>query len=1517
MRFFKTVGLAAFALLLTTNAILAQISEGGTPYSFSNTMRTSRVNLSTSVMETVDIAAFLAEDSADMGKDIPSRFGAPFDVDYTLQNSGTWEDLPDGSGLWRLKISSSGAYSINLLFDEFYLPEGARLYVYNEDGSHVIGAFTWRNNKENGSFATAPIKGDVTILEYYEPAEVRNLGDITVSRVIHAYRNLFDFDVAKDIMEYGESGACNNNVNCPEGEPWQDQKRSAAMIITSAGSRICTGALVNNARQDQTPLLLTANHCLGGEENWIFMFNYESPTCDNADGPTYYTVQGSDLRATYYNSDFALLELEEQPPDSYQVYFSGWSAEDIAPQSSVCIHHPSGDIKKISFDYDSATATNYLGTSAGTSHWRIDAWDDGTTEPGSSGSPLFDQNQRIIGQLHGGYASCTNPTASDWYGRVAMSWEGGGSSDSRLKDWLDPDNTGILMLDGYDPYAGTNITHTPLENTSDTLNDYEVSCTITTNETLIADSLLLYWRTAGDWSIETLVSTGTQDEYHAFIPAQPAGTEIDYYLYALDDAGVADTTDVYSFMVLDYGVDITPETQSASAAVDDTIWYDLIAHNIGIFDDTYSLMVSGHNWPTAIWDASRTYEITTSGVVSQGESFSFAVRVNIPASVFGDLDTARVIASSQTDPSLVDTAMLISVSEGEPLAVPITEPFADEELNGGFWVYNADATVTGEAYADLSAPYSLNLDGDPVGADTIVTQAIDLEEETNIIITYQYNQGVAGEAPDDGDDLYIEYYNNAGNWVVLKQHAGSGATMPGFEMVRLSLPVDAYHSTFRLRLHNLATVGDYDDWYIDDIYIGPPPAYDVAMSPSIQTNYGSSGDTVSFLLTVHNQGLYDDSYALIDSGSTWDAGFYSADGLTSISATGLIPAVDSETVMIKVHIPETAIMNEGDTSVVKAVSQSDSEVFTIATIVPISAGSAGGFPWYEPFPDDTLSTIRWVSNIGATVSSDGLNPPTTPYSLNLDGGNDTVITQLIDLSEYSGAILAYYVQSGGGGETPDAGDYLRVDYRNAYGEWLTLNNHPGTGITQSAFTNVVLALPADAMHGNFQLRFRSFGSCVDCDDWFIDDIRVDFAPEISVDPNQFAFVMTKGDSTSEQFTIANDGPGGLIYSITALPQHSKTLELDGMEPARRTYPDGFDDYDDLKGLDDPRVGISVNKDAGGPDGTGYYWVDSDQSGGPEFAWFDISTIGAEVGGLDDDNYVGPFDLQFGFPFYDSTYTSLFIGSNGIIGFTAIDMDSRFKTSIPSTSTPNAVLAWLWDDLDFTNGNNPDAAVYILSEASQCIIQFSDYPEYGASAGDVVTAQVIISEDGSILYQYLSVDPEFDASSCAIGIENPAGTDGLEVAYLTPYLKDSLAVEFYRPYRWLELDRLSGSLGSGESELINLKITTTQLDSGTYEADIIISSNDPNPAGNPLIVPVSLNVSSTASYVFGDANGDGDVNLLDILLLISFIYNTPPGPAPNPMESGDANADGDVNLLDILLLISHIYGDPPGPPPLCP
>jgi len=88
-------------------------------------------------------------------------------------------------------------------------------------------------------------------------------------------------------------------------------------------------------------------------------------------------------------------------------------------------------------------------------HWRITSWSDGTTtEGGSSGSPIFDPTGHIVGQLHGGYAACGN-TSSDWYGKLGVSWNGGGSSSNRLKDWLDPSNSGVTVLEGYDPNMPT------------------------------------------------------------------------------------------------------------------------------------------------------------------------------------------------------------------------------------------------------------------------------------------------------------------------------------------------------------------------------------------------------------------------------------------------------------------------------------------------------------------------------------------------------------------------------------------------------------------------------------------------------------------------------------------------------------------------------------------------------------------------------------------------------------------------------------------------------------------------------------------------------------------------------------------------------------------------------------------------------------------------------------------------------------------------------------------------------
>ncbi len=422
---FKIISLILFVL----NFAISQVSVNSVPRS---TNMDLDINIPNITLPEFDHDALLLEDIEEIDKNVPYRFGSPLDVNLNLNNSGLWENV-EGGKLWRLSITSKNAYSINLLYDKFILPKGAELHVYDKNNSTVLGAFTYLNNKSYETFSTAPTKGDVTILEYFEPNDVEFNGIIQIGRVVHAYKDVFYPDESRD---YGDSGSCNNNVNCPEFIDWEAEIRSVAMILSGGGFRLCTGSLVNNVRQDLTPYFLTANHCLGGESNWIFMFNYESPACNNQNGPTYMTVQGSTLLNNSASSDYAILRLEEEIPDTYEVHYAGWDASGNTPSTPVGIHHPSGDIKKISFDYNNASnAGNY---------WDVNNWEDGTTEPGSSGSPLFDGNtHRIVGQLYGGTASCTSITY-DTYGKVSSSWNLG------LRNFLDPDNTGTTVLDGMD-----------------------------------------------------------------------------------------------------------------------------------------------------------------------------------------------------------------------------------------------------------------------------------------------------------------------------------------------------------------------------------------------------------------------------------------------------------------------------------------------------------------------------------------------------------------------------------------------------------------------------------------------------------------------------------------------------------------------------------------------------------------------------------------------------------------------------------------------------------------------------------------------------------------------------------------------------------------------------------------------------------------------------------------------------------------------------------------------------------
>jgi hypothetical protein len=399
-----------------------------------------------------NIAALQAEDALIDDQGIaPWRFGFNNYTNLNTTNAGSWFDLPNGGRLWILQVKCEQALTVNLTFENTNIPTGNQLFVYNPTKDFILGAFT-QEHIYDGQLGTELIPGEEAIIEYYV-APKNNYGHVQLATVTHGYRT------ANEFMEkaFGSSGSCNMNVNCPDGLLWTPQRNSAVMLV-SGSSGFCSGALINNTQNDGKPYVLTANHCYSNPANWIFRFNWQSTTCSNpGTSPTFQSLSGAVLRSRRTPSDFCLVEItgglvNGTVPLDYNPYFSGWDKSGTIPTSTVSIHHPSGDIKKISFDDNPATISQAMGSTEANSTWTVQ-WDrNTTTEGGSSGSPLFDQSRRIIGQLWGGGASCQNLTAPDYYGRVSSSWEPAGSnSTNQLKHWLDPLNSGAAFIDGFDP----------------------------------------------------------------------------------------------------------------------------------------------------------------------------------------------------------------------------------------------------------------------------------------------------------------------------------------------------------------------------------------------------------------------------------------------------------------------------------------------------------------------------------------------------------------------------------------------------------------------------------------------------------------------------------------------------------------------------------------------------------------------------------------------------------------------------------------------------------------------------------------------------------------------------------------------------------------------------------------------------------------------------------------------------------------------------------------------------------
>lgn len=428
-----------------------QISKGGTPLSIDGKISTP---IPVQDIPQPDWAKIREEDKGIFAN---FRFAVPIDVDLDKEKNGVWTELPNGGRLWQLKIHSKDALGLALSFEDFELPEGCQLFVYSPDYQQVRGAYDASNSTTSHLFLTPFIKGQEVVIEYFEPKNSRKTKSFKIKKIYHAYPT-----GKLGTNNFNESFPCEININCPQGAAVQTEKRGVVRIlmVVQGGMGWCTGSMINNTKIDGTPYVLSAFHCDDGytpiHELWTFYFNYESPDCNNlATEPNVPSIQGCTVRAARSASDFQLLELSQRVPTNYNAYFNGWNRDSSnLTNKNTMIHHPQGDIKKVSVDNDAPTVSNVATTwDAATtvitpprSHIQS-IFDQGGMEPGSSGSPIFDANGRIIGQLHGGnYFECQVYFAlSGW---LAKSWDGDSTPQSRLKDWLDPINSSVLTLGG-------------------------------------------------------------------------------------------------------------------------------------------------------------------------------------------------------------------------------------------------------------------------------------------------------------------------------------------------------------------------------------------------------------------------------------------------------------------------------------------------------------------------------------------------------------------------------------------------------------------------------------------------------------------------------------------------------------------------------------------------------------------------------------------------------------------------------------------------------------------------------------------------------------------------------------------------------------------------------------------------------------------------------------------------------------------------------------------------------------
>ncbi|RMB60934.1 T9SS C-terminal target domain-containing protein [Dokdonia sinensis] len=439
----------AFALTaLFGLSSIAQVTNEGTPLSWEVATKSDAAPV---IMASFDLEALKAEDEInDLNKSKPYRFGNEFLTDFGIESAGNWTELENGDGVWKVNVRSEGAKTLNFVFDQYKLPEGATVYLYSDDREHLLGAYTSKMNQEEGVLGTWWVEGDNIWIEYHEPAAVRGQGLLNVGQVVHGYRSVTDSDLLNKGLN--DSGACNLDVDCSIGADFDPVKEllkhSVGLVIGGGG--LCTGTLLNNTALDETPYFLFANHCGFNAASSSFRFNWISPdpscaTTTNSTNGSFNSTSGATLLSTNGESDYRLFEITGGIGEDWEIEYSGWDVSDEEPDYTIGIHHPAGDIMKVCRNDE-----GLLKQDGGQKFWRImdtggeTGWEQGVTEGGSSGSALYNEDGQLIGTLCCGLAACagTNDNGRwDAYGRFAVSYNNNG-----LAQWLDPTDSGVTEI---------------------------------------------------------------------------------------------------------------------------------------------------------------------------------------------------------------------------------------------------------------------------------------------------------------------------------------------------------------------------------------------------------------------------------------------------------------------------------------------------------------------------------------------------------------------------------------------------------------------------------------------------------------------------------------------------------------------------------------------------------------------------------------------------------------------------------------------------------------------------------------------------------------------------------------------------------------------------------------------------------------------------------------------------------------------------------------------------------------